>query len=192
MNDALNQPIDEKDDDDVFELPKVPKAVPGYVIYSQVAIDLGQQYGLGPIRQTALNLAIAEALRKGELRSYDVGSGLPCPKGKPSVYVRPDDIRVWLENNGYPLKWNSGLPNATDLNRGRGTQKEWTDERIKKLIARRKELEAQGVVGWASQAAKEFGVSQRLARKIIREYNERTAKLEDPSKWEQNAVGVPR
>jgi hypothetical protein len=192
MNDALNQPIDEKDDDDVFELPKVPKAVPGYVIYSQVAIDLGQQYGLGPIRQTALNLAIAEALRKGELRSYDVGSGLPCPKGKPSVYVRPDDIRVWLENNGYPLKWNSGLPNATDLNRGRGTQKEWTDERIKKLIARRKELEAQGVVGWASQAAKEFGVSQRLARKIICEYNERTAKLEDPSKWEQNAVGVPR
>jgi hypothetical protein len=165
MNDALNQPIDEKDvDDDLFELPKVPKAVPGYVIYSQVAIDLGKQYGLGPGRQTALNLAIADALLKGELRSFDVVFGLPCPKGKPSVYVRPDDMRVWLGNNGYPLKWNAGLPNATDLNRGRGTQKEWTDERIKKLIARRKELEAQGVVGWASQAAKEFGVSERLAR----------------------------
>jgi hypothetical protein len=185
MNGALNQPIDEKDDDDVYEPPKVPKPVPGYVIYSQVAIDLGKQYGLGPGRQTALNLAIAEALRKGDLRSFDVASGLPCPKGKPSVYVRPDDMQAWLVSIGYPLKWSSSHPNATDLNRGQGTQKQWTDERIKKLIARRKELEDQGVKGWAKQAANEFNVKERRAREIIRGYNERTEKQKDPSKWQE-------
>jgi hypothetical protein len=132
-----------------------------------------------------LNLAIAEALRKGHLRSFDVASGLPCPKGKPSVYVRPDDMRVWLENNGYPLKWNAGLPNADDLNRGQGTQKVWTDELIEKLIARREELRAQRVRAWARQAYKEFGISERRAREIIREYNERTEKQKDPSKWQK-------
>lgn len=185
MNEVLKQLNDEEDDKLVFELPKVPGVVSGYVIYSQVAIDLREQYGLGPGRQTALNLAIAEALRKGDLRSFDVASGLPCPKGKPSVYVRPDDMQAWLVSIGYPLKWSSSLLNATDLNRGRGTQKEWTDERIKKLIARREELKAQRVRGWAKQASKEFGISEGLARKIIREYNERTEKQKDPSKWQK-------
>ena len=185
MNETLNQPIDEKDDNYVFELSKVPRAVPGYVIYSQVAIDLGQQYGLGLGRQTALNLEMAEALHKGELRSYNVESGLPCPKGKPSVYVHPDDMQAWLVSIGYPLKWSSSHPNATDLNRGQGTQKQWTDERIKKLEARREELKVQTVRGWAKQAAKEFGISEGLARKIIRDYNERTEKIKDIGKWQQ-------
>jgi hypothetical protein len=185
MNDVLKQLIDEEDDKAVFELPKVPRAVAGYVIYSQVAIDLGQQYGLGPGRQTALNLAIADALLKGELRSFDAVSGLPCPNGKPSVYVRPDDMQAWLVSIGYPLKWSSSLPNAGDLNRGQGTQKVWTDELIEKLIARREELKAQRVRAWARQAYEEFGISERRARKIIGEYNERTEKQKDPSKWQK-------
>jgi hypothetical protein len=187
-----SQPIDEGDYDYVYERPKLPRPVSGYVIYSQVALDLGQKYNLGSSRQTALNLRIADAIRKGDLRSYDVNTGLPCTNGESSVYVRPDDMQVWLEGSGYALKWSFSLPTATDLNRGRGTQKEWTDERIKKLIARREELKAQGVRGWAKQASKEFDISEGLARKIIREYNERTEKLEDTSKWKQKAVGVPR
>ena len=196
MNQGVEQePNDEEDSHFVRELPKVPKQVSGYVIFSQVALDFVQKYNLGLGRQTALNIRIADALHKGELRSYDVASGLPCPKGKPSVYVRPDDMRVWLENNGYPLKWNASLPNADDLNRGQGTQKEWIDEKKEKLFVRRKELKAQGVKGWAKQAAKEFGVSERRAREIIRDYNERTEKIKDTSKWQQSgrgtALGVP-
>ena len=186
MNQTVKlQPIDKEDYDYVNEPPKLPTPVSGYVIYSQVATDLGQTYKLGPGRQTALNLRIADAIRKGGLRSYDVNTGLPCPKGESSVYVRPDDMRVWLENIGYPLKWNSGLPNAGDLNRGQGTPKQWTDEKIEKLIARRKELKAQGVVGWASQAAAEFGASERRIRQVLGRYHEQNQKQKDPSKWQK-------
>jgi hypothetical protein len=183
--DEKHQLVDEEDYDYLNELPKLPTPVSGYVIYSQVAVDLGQRHKLESGRQTALNLRIADSIRKGELRSYDVNTGLPCPKGESSVYVRPDDMQVWLESIGYPLKWSTSLPTASDLNRGQGTKKEWTDERIKKLVDRREELNAQRVRGWAKQAAKEFGISEGLARKIIREYNERIEKLKDTGKWQQ-------
>jgi hypothetical protein len=184
----MNKPkFKEKSDVPVGQLPNVPKVpipVAGYVIYSQVALDFKKRYKLGKERQTALNLAIAKAILNGKLCSYDVGTGLPCEPGELSPYVRPDHIETWLKSIGYPLKW-SGAPAAEGCNRGSGSEKMWDDAEVEKLIQRRKELMAQGIKNWATQAAKEFGVSDSLARKVIREYKKRTLGRKDPSTWQK-------
>ena len=184
----MNKPqFKEENDEPVGQLPympKVPMPVEGYVIYSQVALDFKKCYKLGIERQTALNLAIAKAISRGELCSYDVGTGLPCEPGELSPYVRPDHIEAWLKSIGYPLKW-SGAPAAEGRNRGSGSEKKWEDADVEQLIKRRIELNARGIKNWAAQAATELGVSDSLARKVIRDFKKRTLRRKDPSTWEK-------
>jgi hypothetical protein len=179
--------FEDKNDEPVEQLPSTPKVpipVEGYIIYSQVALDIDNHFKIGAARQTALNLAIAKAILGGKLRSYDVGTGLPCEPSESSPYVRADDVDVWLNSNGYPLKWNrSHLMNPEERNRGYGSDKRWDDQLIEKLIERRRVLKAQGIKNYATQAAKEFGISARLARQLIHDYQEASEKRKDVSKW---------
>ncbi len=173
-------------------MPQVPVRVNGYVIYSQVAIDMGAYHGLGIERQSALNLAMGKAIQNGKLKSYDVGTGLPCDPGESSPYVRPDDVEAWLKSIGYQLKWDrSGLLNPEERNRGYGSDKRWDDHLIGKLIERRRVLKAQHIKNYATQAAEEFGISARLARQLIQDHKDRSTKIKDPSKWVKKAEGLP-
>jgi hypothetical protein len=187
--------FEEKNDEPLEQLPTMPKVpipIEGYVIYSQVALDIDSHFKIGADRQTALNLAMAKAIITGKLRSYDAGTGLPCDLGESSPYVRPDDIEAWLKSIGYPLKWDrSCLVNPEERNRGYGSDKRWDDHLIGKLIERRRVLKAQGIKNPATQAAEEFGISARLARQLIQDYKERSAKIKDPSKWVKKAEGLP-
>ncbi len=186
MKKTLATAKNEKIDDGEFKLeaPRVPRPVDGYVIYTQVALDFESRYKLGEARQTALNQAIADAIQRGDLRTYDVQRGLPNKRGDTSSYVRPDEVNAWLKSIGYPLKWNQGgVPGAEDRNHGSGTEKVWDDEQIEKLIKRRAELNSQGNKAWAADAAKEFSISARRASGLIKNYTERTAKRKDPSLW---------
>jgi hypothetical protein len=173
-------------DDEEFgpEYPQVPRPVDGYVIYTQVAIDLGNQYRLGLSRQSALNQAMTEAIKGGVLRTYDVHRGLPSKRGEISPYVRPDEVNAWLEAVRYPLKWGQGSAvRAEERNSGVGTLKSWDDTKIQRLIKRRQELHSQRVKNWATAAAAEFDISSRRANDLISEFDERKRKRQDPSTW---------
>lgn len=186
MNKILTTAQNEKIDDEEFkpEAPRVPRPVDGYVIYTQVALDFESRFKLGEVRQTALNRAMAKAIERGELRTYDVRHGLPNEYGVTSPYVRPDEVNAWLKSIGYPLKWDrGGAPGAEDRNHGSGTEKVWGDAEIEKLITRRAELQNQGNRAWAAEAATEFNISSRRASSLIKNYTERMAKRKDPSKW---------
>ena len=186
MNKRLATAQNEKIDDEEFkpEAARVPWPVDGYVIYTQVAIDLGNQYGIGHSRQSALNQAMAEAINRGVLRTYDVHRGLPSKRGEISPYVRPDEVNAWLEAVRYPLKWGQGsAARAEERNSGVGTLKSWDDTKIQRLIKRRRELHSQGVKNWATAAAAEFDISSRRANDLISEFDERKRKRQDPSTW---------
>lgn len=178
----------DKNDEPVEQLPTMPKVpipVGGYVIYSQVALDIDHHFKIGAGRQTALNLAMAKAILDGKLRSYDVGTGLPCEPGESSPYVRCDHVEAWLKDTGYPLEWTGAGPHAYEsIKSGKGgTDKRWTDERIAELIELEKQLKAQGCNDWARKAAQKFDVDPSRARKIKAEYRKRLAKRGDVSSW---------
>ena len=179
--------FEEKNDEPVEQLPTMPKVpipVEGYVIYSQVALDIDSHFKIGTDRQTALNLAMAKAILDGKLRSYDVDTGLPCEPGESSPYVRCDHVEAWLKDTGYPLAWTGiGSHAHESIKPGRGTDKLWTDERIAGLIELEKQLKAQGYNDWARRAAEKFNVDQSRARKLKAEYRERLAKRGDVSSW---------
>lgn len=166
----------------------VPRPVSGYVVYSQVAAELRTKYELAIAQETALNAKMAKAIRKGELRSYDVHTNLPCDPPDHSVYVRASDIEAWLQVVGYPHAWEGAGSTASAKARpGKGTGKRWTDAQIESLIARRDQLRVQsGCKNWAKKAAEEFGVDSSRARLLIRDYRERKAKR-DVSSWKQPA-----
>jgi hypothetical protein len=162
----------------------VPKHVEGYVIFSQVAIDMGAEYGLGIEQQTALNLAMVEAIRNSALKSYDVGIGLPSSASEPTVYVRPADVEAWLKVIGYPLDW-TGLGSKAwgNTKPGKGTDRRWTNERIEAVIQLEVQLKAQGYRDYARRAAEKFNIDPSRVRKLKAEYRERKAKLSDVSLW---------
>lgn len=164
---------------------KVPMPVPGFVIYAQVAADFGEKYGLEAGKQTALTLAIAAAIKSGQLRTYDTDTGLPLEASEASVYVRASDLEAWLENSGYPYAWTGlGSKASGRAQPGMGTAKRWDDSLIEDLIAREVELKDAKVRGWAKQAAEEFGVDPSRARKLKKEYRDRRVKSRDPGLWQ--------
>jgi hypothetical protein len=164
---------------------KVPTPKPGFVIYAQVASDVGEQYRLETGQQTALTLAIAAAIRSGELRTYDPDTGLPHDPPEISSYVRGADVESWLEKVGYAHTWTGlGSKASGKVQSGAGTGKRWDDRMIENLIAREVELERAGVRSWAKQAAKEFNVDPSRARVLKKEYRDRKTKLRDPSLWQ--------
>jgi hypothetical protein len=168
---------------------KVPIPVPGYVIYAQIAIDIGEKHGLETGKQTALNLAIAVAIRSGQLRTYDIDTGLPLEASEASVYVRAPDVEAWLEKAGYRYDGTElGSTESVQTQPGTGTSKRWSDSLIESLIAREIELEKAKVRGWAKQAAKEFGVDPSRARRLKKEYRERRENLRNPGSWKSPPI----
>lgn len=164
---------------------KLPIPVPGYVIYAQIAADIGDKHGLVVGKQTALTLAIAKDIINGRLRTYDTDTGLPLEPSEASVYVRPSDVELWLERAGFPYAWTGlGSKASEQAQPGKGTDKRWDDSLIEKLIAREVELKNANVRGWAMQAANEFGTDQSRVRKLKREYREKKTKLLDTSSWQ--------
>lgn len=164
---------------------RAPISVPGYVIYAQIALDIGEKHGLETGKQTALTLAIAAAIRSGQLRTYDTDTGLPLEASDASVYVRAPDVEVWLEKAGYRYSWTGlGSKASEQAQPGIGTDKRWNDSLIESLIAREVELEKAKVRGYAKQAAKEFGVDPSRARRLKKEYRERREKLRNPGSWQ--------
>lgn len=166
-------------------MKKVPNPVSGYVIYAQIALDIGVKHGLKTYKQTALDLAIAAAIRGGQLRTYDTDTGLPLKASEASVYVRASEVEAWLEKTGYAYTWTGPGSKASEQEQpGTGTEKRWDDSLIEKLIAREVELEKAGVRDWAKQTAEEFNVDQSRARKLKKEYRDRRAKSRNPSLWQ--------
>lgn len=163
----------------------VPMPVTGYVIYTQIALDIGEKNGLETGKQTALNLAIAAAIRSGQLRTYDTDTGLPLKASDASVFVRAPEVGAWLRSVGYRYAWTGrGSMASEQAQSGTGTDKRWNDSLIEELIAREVELERVGVRGWAKQAAKEFGVDPSRARRLKKKYRERREKLRNPGSWQ--------
>ena len=184
----MNKPkFKEKSDVPVGQLPNMPKVpipVDGYVIYSQVALNIDNHFKIGADRQTALNLAIAKAILNGKLRSYDVGTGLPCEPGESSPYVRCDHVETWLKDTGYPLGWTGAGSHAHESVRpGKGTDKRWTDELVKALIQHEDQFKALGHRDWARRAAEKFNIDPSRARILKAEFRERIAKRRDVSSW---------
>jgi len=154
------------DDKASAAIHKVPMSVEGYVIYSQVALDFGEKHKLGVERRTALNLQIAGAIKKGHLRTYDVGVGLPCEPQEATVYVRPNDMKDWLKSIGYPLEWEMDK-DGQEVGRHKS---KWNITDTQKLIQREQELHKQKVRNYAEQAAREFYIDPSAARKKKAKY----------------------
>ena len=185
----MNKPkFKEKSDVPVGQLPNMPKVpipVEGYVIYSQVALDIDNHFKIGADRQTALNLAMAKAILNGKLRSYDVGTGLPCEPSESSPYVRADHVEAWLKDLGYSLEWTGvGSQGYENTKPGKGTDIRWTEELTKELMQLEDQFKAQGHRDWARKAAEKFNIDPSRARKIKAEYRERVAKRFDVSYWD--------
>jgi hypothetical protein len=145
---------------------KAPHTFPGFMVYAKVSADLAEKYGLESGKQTALTLAMARAIRKGELRSYDAGTGLPCEVSSPSVYVLGPEVSNWLQKVGYPYSLaDSGSKSSNEQPPG---QKKWTDEFYAEFEQKKAELKAAGHKDFAKRAAKFFGVSTGRTRNVKR------------------------
>jgi hypothetical protein len=154
----------------------VPMPVEGYIIYTQVALDLGEKNKLGIERQTALNLQIAGAIKNGHLRTYDVGLGLPCDPKEATPYVRPDEVKDWLKSIGYPLEWEMDKSSQKGVRR----RSKLSPAETEKLIQRRNELRKQGVKNYAQRASEEFNIDPSAARKEKRKYQDSQISPHDP------------
>ena len=154
----------------------VPMPVEGYIIYTQVALDLGEKNKLGIERQMALNLQIAGAIKNGHLRTYDVGLGLPCEPKEATPYVRPDEVKDWLKSIGYPLEWEMDKPGQ----KGARRRSTLSPAETEKLIQRENELRKQGVKKYAQQASEEFNIDPSAARKEKRKYQDSQISPHDP------------
>ena len=98
----------------------VPKPIPalGLFPYTYAVEDIGSRLSFSDGAKTSLNLAMACAIRQGELQVRDPETGAPFAANfsmaDPSPYVTISDINRWLELKGFTYTWIADDPNHLD------------------------------------------------------------------------------
>ena len=94
----------------------IEKTVPRFnlFMYSVAAAQLAKQNN---IEEGPLLLAMASAIRNGELKARNPETGAYCTvdavMDNPSPYVTMQDVNTWLISNGYPYRWDGDSANST-------------------------------------------------------------------------------
>lgn len=92
-------------------MSSIPKPIPklGLYPYSYAVEDIAKQMGFEGGPKTSLLLAMAGAIRGGQLQVRSAETGAPFSVApttdNPSPYVTIDDINRWLEVKGFSYRW---------------------------------------------------------------------------------------
>jgi hypothetical protein len=177
MMSSVHPPTTYSDNDGPEILPvTVPRAKNGFIVYTQVAIDLAERYGLSESQQAKLNDAMLSDISSGRLRTFDASRRGPTTSGNPSPYVHPRDVQDWLKANHYEFKWGPDTENPATVSEKR---KRMPND-IERLIKRENELKIAGVRDYAARAAREENIDPSAARKEKAKYRANQIALADP------------
>ena len=130
-----------------------------------------------------LNTSICKGLLTGKLRAV-TSNGVPMKSplelsDLKNAHVTSEDMNQWLHSEGFRITWDPAASKATSTKLTTGTEKRWTDELFREMIAFENDLKSKGIRNHAQITAKHFGVDPSRIRQIKRDFT-KNAQPEKP------------